>query len=188
MKSYFIIFIALINSICFHAQINNEFDKGKIYNLSGLLTDGNTKDTLYMVIVEFMNKKHEFIKVIQSDFDGIYHTTICSKELGGDTLFIKTTKEFYKQEVLGFNISSDTIFNIDLTFDENRTISKQKFKEYNSKFLQGTECALFQVVVNEIEYLKNTKAYRHYCSGELKKYKSLIDDKVDFSEWTLIEK
>ncbi|PKV52779.1 hypothetical protein ATE84_4906 [Aquimarina sp. MAR_2010_214] len=189
MRTHLIIIIVLILNLHSFAQTNKKNDNGKFYTIKGLITDKNSKDTLHLVIVEFMNKENKLIKAMRSDFDGIYYSSICSKELIDDSLLIKTTNAFYKQEVFNYKIVSDTIININMDSDSNKTFSKEKFEEYNRLRMYGRGCGLVDDdEYDELEYQRNLKTYKHYCTGQIKKYRSLIDDNAIFSEWILIEK
>jgi len=186
MRIYITIIIIVVFNLSSFAQANTQ--NGENYTIKGLITDKNSRDTLRLVIVEFRNNENKLIKATRSDFDGIYFTSFCSKELISDSLFIKTTNAFYKQENFNYKIVSDTIINIHMNSGSNGTFSKEKFEEYNRLISYGTECGLIEDEYDEIEYEKNLKTYQHYCTGEIKKYKNLIDDDEVLSEWILIKK
>lgn len=186
MKIYIIITIALLHNLISYSQTEIQASQGTLYKIQGTITDKVTKDTLYGVIVELMNKDYTPIKTTTSDFDGIYVSSFCSKWLINDTLLIKTTKAFYKQEIFYYKINSDSI--IDISLDKNKTFSKEKFQEYGEKVRYFRECGLVEDdEVDKIRYQMN-KTYYHYCSGEKRKYRDLIDGNENLLEWILTKK
>lgn len=184
MRIRIIIIITLTFNLLLYSQIDKKRDSGKMYKLSGVITDQTTNDTLSLVSVEILNKNLKRIKSTRSDFDGIYYFIFCSKKLISDTLLIKTTYISYKQETFFYKINSDSVINIKMSFDKNKTITKEKFEKYNSSFLYY-ECGTEDYDV--ISYDEN-KTYRHFCSGQEKKYQQLIKDNDNLSEWNLTEK
>lgn len=183
---YKIIIIAFIYSFVSYSQTNISFKKGSVHEIKGLIIDNTTNDNLTGVVVEFMDEHKKWIDARVSDFDGQFFFKICSKKLINKTLFIKTTQAFYKQEIFKYKITSDTVLKINMAFDKKKVFSKKEFEKYKNSKLYF-ECSINDDF-DEIEYWTNKKVYQHYCTGEQKKYKGLIDDKEDFSEWNLIKK
>jgi len=182
------IIIAILYSLSSYSQTDTQFNPGKIYEIYGRITDKTNKDTLHLVNLEFMDKDYKRIKATRSDFDGMYAISFCSNKLTSDTLLIKTTKAYYKQQLFYYKIDSDSIINISMTLDKNKTYSKEELEEVD-KGIGYYGCGLSEdYLVDEMEYQINKKTYRHYCSGEEKKYRNLIDDDEDMSKWILIEK
>lgn len=185
MKNYLIVTFIILLSLSSFSQVENKTHEFKKIKIQGLITRKVTNDTLPSVIVKFMDSKNKLIKVLYTDFDGMYATSICSGELINDTLLIKTTKEFYKQEILVFKIKSDSILNISMTFDNDKTITKEKFKDYKSQFPICNVIRLFDAEGARDCDCKKKYTYTHYCTGEKKKYQELIDGKEDLSDWLL---
>lgn len=183
---YKIIIIAFIYSFVSYSQTNIPFKKGSVHKIKGLIRDNTTNDILTGVVVEFMNEHKKWIDTRVSDFDGQFFFKVCSNKLINNTLFIKTTQAFYKQEIFKYEITSDTVLKINMTIDKKKVFSKKEFEKYKNTKLHF-ECSINDDF-NEIEYWTNKKVYQHYCTGEQKKYKNLIDDKEDFSEWNIIDK
>lgn len=188
MRTYIIIIFTLKYSVSLYSQTKTEPNKGQVYKIQGLITEKATKDTLHLVTVEFLNKDYKWIKATRSDFDGIYFPTICSNELINDTLVIKTTQVLYNQEFFHYKINSDSSINISMILDQNQSISKEQFNRHNQNFQNSNRCCLIEEDIDEIEYQKNKRTYRHYCSGEKRKYRNLVDSNQDFSKWILIKK
>ena len=184
MKTNYIIIFALLFSWSSYAQENQPFSPGNRCKIYALITDNTTKDTLRRVTVEFMDKDYNRIKTTRSDFDGFCILSVCSKQLINDMLLVKTTKPFYKQEISYYKITSDSVININMTLDKNKTITKAKFEEYNKNTLYF-DCEV--VRDSEVEYETN-KTYHNNCTGEDKTYQDLIKDKEIFSEWVLLKK
>jgi len=181
-----IILIALLYNLSSYSQINEQFKPGKIHTIYGQVTDKTTKDTLTSVRLEFMDKDYKRINATLSDFDGMYLISFCSNKLSKDTILIKATKAFYKQQEYYYKINSDTIINFNMTSNKNKIYTKEELERFERGYF---ECGVLyeDYIVNETEYELNKTTYRHYCSGEEKKYKSLIDANKDMSEWILIE-
>ncbi len=156
-----------------------------MYEVLGTITDSITNDTLHQVSIEAFNENFEKIKSTRSDFDGVYYFKFCSNRLISGTLLIRVTYPSYKQKIIRYKINSDSVINIKMTYDYDKTITKEKFESF-LYFECGTSHHN-ELQLDELLYEEN-KTYRHFCSGEEKKYRNLIKDKVNFSEWILIEK
>ncbi|QCE43045.1 carboxypeptidase-like regulatory domain-containing protein [Psychroserpens sp. NJDZ02] len=187
MRILFILIIALLYNLPSYCQNNEQFESGKIYKIYGQITDETTKDTLNFAILEFMDTDNGRIKVTMSDFDGMYSISFCSNKIKNDTLLLKTTKAFYKEKKSYYKIDSDTIINISMTLEKDRVYTEKELKRLK-KGIGFFECGVDDnYLVDEMAYQKNETTYRHYCSGLKKKYRSLIDENADFSEWILVE-
>uniref|UniRef100_UPI00404A047F hypothetical protein n=1 Tax=Gelidibacter sp. TaxID=2018083 RepID=UPI00404A047F len=185
MKKYLLITLIITHSFYSFSQVENNEQSGKMIKIQGLITSKATNNTLPSVIVELRNSSDRYIEGITTDFDGMFEVSFCSNKLINDTLIIKTTKVLYKQEVLFLRIKSDSI--ITITLDEDKTNTKEKVAYYKSQFLYFDECGLYEdKSIEEYRYKKNN-TYKHYCTGEIKKYKSLIDNNENLSDWVLIK-
>ncbi|TCI94904.1 hypothetical protein [Tenacibaculum sp. M341] len=167
------------------AQLGQQ--KGEIYTIKGIITDKKSNSVLPQVILELIDKEKNEIKVVQSDFDGAYIASFCSKKLMNENLFIKVTKALYNQEVFSFKVVSDTIINIQMNSSNSKKISEKEFEKYRRTI---TKCGLIvgDTEYDLLEYETNSNTYMHYCTGEIKTYRELIDNKEILSHWIMIEK
>lgn len=187
MRTLIIIIIALLHNLPLYCQNNEQFESGKIYKIYGQITNEKTKDTLIFANLEFMDTDNRRIKATKSDFDGMYLISFCSNKIKNDTLLIKTTKAFYKEQKIYYKIDSDTVINISMTLDKDRVYTEKELERLK-KGIGFFECGVEDnYLVDEMAYQKNETIYRHYCSGLKKRYRSLIDENADFSEWILVE-